>query len=117
MYAVVVMGSRIRRSACGMNLSTFCCARAQGALSTAVTASVAIKALVESSEGERRFIEVSRAIERGGQPGASGRCAGDILVRAARGVSVAPGKFRPRLRAAGGVREVYSPAAGTYGGA
>ena len=29
MYAVVVIGSRMRRSACGMNLSTFCaCANA-----------------------------------------------------------------------------------------
>src|SRR2546425_228634 len=35
MYAVVLIGSRMRRSACGMNLSTFCpCANAAGAATT-----------------------------------------------------------------------------------
>src|SRR5215470_13786319 len=49
MYAVVVIGSRIRRSACGMNLSTFCCANACGADRIAVTTTMPIAVAIERS--------------------------------------------------------------------
>src|ERR1700682_3645504 len=55
MYAVVVIGSRIRRSACGMNLSTFWpCAQANGALSvTAMAMTMAPRTrLLERRGGE-----------------------------------------------------------------
>src|SRR5450631_2599919 len=56
MYAVVVIGSRIRRSACGMNLSTFCpCAHAVGTTS-AVAATRPITAVIERSSAVRLLI-------------------------------------------------------------
>src|SRR5438045_9418514 len=60
MYAVVVIGSRIRRSACGMNLSTFwACAHAEGVVKAVATASVAIKAAIERSSATRLAISLS----------------------------------------------------------
>src|SRR5205814_3637537 len=45
MYAVVAIGSRIRRSACGMNFRTFCCAaavvQAHGPAAVAISAAAA----------------------------------------------------------------------------
>src|SRR5712664_3493390 len=67
MYAVVVMGSRIRRSACGTNLSTFCpCANAGGVLSTAAMASAPITAVIECNSEKRLFIAKSPATNAGG---------------------------------------------------
>src|SRR5215203_5341014 len=51
MYAVVAIGSRMRRSACGMNLRTFCAmAPVQGPAATAITANAA-------NQRERRVME------------------------------------------------------------
>src|SRR6266436_2578731 len=67
MYAVVVIGSRMRRSACGMNLSTFCpCANAAGAASTAAMASAPITLVIESDCEKRLFIEKSPGTNAGG---------------------------------------------------
>jgi len=44
MYAVVAMGSRMRRSACGINLRTFCCAAASGTGSLVITTAATIPA-------------------------------------------------------------------------
>src|SRR6266542_3646056 len=67
MYAVVVIGSRMRRSACGMNLSTFCpCANAAGAASTAAMASAPITPVIESDSEERLLIGKSPGTKAGG---------------------------------------------------
>src|SRR6266849_2549852 len=67
MYAVVVIGSRMRRSACGMNLSTFCpCANAAGAASTAAMTSAPITPVIESDSEERLLIEKSPGTKAGG---------------------------------------------------
>src|SRR5947208_2623861 len=51
------MGSRIRRSACGMNLSTFCpCANAAGMPGNVVMASATITAVIKRNREQRLFI-------------------------------------------------------------
>src|SRR4051812_20663719 len=42
MYAVVVIGSRIRKSACGMNFKTFCAMAAPGRIATAITTAAVV---------------------------------------------------------------------------
>src|SRR5438445_4744997 len=67
MYAVVEIGSRMRRSACGMILSTFCpCANAAGAASTAAMTSAPIAAAIECDSEERLSIGKSPGTSAGG---------------------------------------------------
>src|SRR5437667_10387396 len=67
MYAVVEIGSRMRRSACGIILSTFCpCANAAGAASTAAMTSAPIAAAIECDSEERLSIGKSPGANAGG---------------------------------------------------
>src|SRR5882672_9309804 len=61
MYAVVAIGSRMRRSACGMNFRTFCCADAQLAASARPSAAA-------RSETETTFILISLSISHATSP-------------------------------------------------
>src|SRR6476660_8490327 len=63
MYAVVVIGSRIRKSACGMNLRTFCpCAKTFGAPSAAAS----INAQMAATELNRTCLFIVRLLDRNG---------------------------------------------------
>src|SRR5258706_2549406 len=56
MYAVVAIGSRMRRSACGMNFRTFCWAvAAHGAKAAAHSSAVAMR-LIEPVDRKKRLI-------------------------------------------------------------
>src|SRR5258708_39752174 len=71
MYAVVVIGSRMRRSACGTNLRTFCpWANATGMLKTAPRAKAPITAAIERLSAERLLI-AKVSLNKSGQYGSA----------------------------------------------
>src|SRR5437899_12606009 len=71
MYAVVVIGSRMRRSACGTNLRTFCpWANATGMLKTAPRAKAPITAAIERRSAERLLI-AKVSLNKGAQYGSA----------------------------------------------
>src|SRR5258706_9671387 len=56
MYAVVAIGSRMRRSACGMNFRTFCCAVAAHGTKAAAHSSAVAMRLIEPVDRKKRLI-------------------------------------------------------------